>query len=293
MLTRSWFGTLAAVATLAATAGPAWGQAPADQAAVIVEGTVRDFYKGAVAGQNNALVQLEASRTEMGRRAADARRLPIPAPGDPVYVHLATTTGKMPRLGATIRAFLAPRSGGGWQGVGDDWFQSDGGPPVIVPTPRPEPETVPESAPAAQGSSGKTILKELGVKADPVEVNGRLVLKVAEALAEKLFASAARDVEVRDAAWKVEMNAKRIETTKAARQLAEQRLDAEQKRYEVGMSTSFLVIQAQRDLAQSRQNELASVLSYDLSLVDFEALQQAGPSAVAAPAAATQSAQTR
>ena len=51
----------------------------------------------------------------------------------------------------------------------------------------------------------------------------------------------------------------------------------EQKRFDVGMSTSFLVIQAQRDLAQARQNELAAVLAYDLSLVDFEALQQAGP----------------
>jgi hydrophobic/amphiphilic exporter-1 (mainly G- bacteria), HAE1 family len=84
-------------------------------------------------------------------------------------------------------------------------------------------------------------------------------------------------LQVRDAAWKVEMNAKRIETTRAAQELAEQRLDAERKRFEVGMSTSFLVIQAQRDLAQAKTNELSSVLAYDLSLVDFEALQQAGP----------------
>jgi HAE1 family hydrophobic/amphiphilic exporter-1 len=83
--------------------------------------------------------------------------------------------------------------------------------------------------------------------------------------------------QVRDAAWKVEMNAKRIDTTRVARSLAEQRLDAEQKRFDVGMSTSFLVIQAQRDLAQARTNELSAVLGYDLSLVDFEALQQAGP----------------
>ena len=68
-----------------------------------------------------------------------------------------------------------------------------------------------------------------------------------------------------------------LDTARAARQLAEQRLDAEQKRFEVGMSTSFLVIQAQRDLAQASTNELAAVLAYDLSLVDFEALQQAGP----------------
>jgi outer membrane protein len=87
--------------------------------------------------------------------------------------------------------------------------------------------------------------------------------------------------QVRDAAWKIEMNAKRIETTRAARALAEQRLDAERKRFDVGMSTSFLVIQAQRDLAQARTNELASVLAYDLALVDFEAVQQASPAPIA------------
>jgi hypothetical protein len=37
------------------------------------------------------------------------------------------------------------------------------------------------------------------------------------------------------------------------------------------------VIQAQRDLAQAKANELGAVLAYDLALVDFEALQQAGP----------------
>jgi outer membrane protein len=83
--------------------------------------------------------------------------------------------------------------------------------------------------------------------------------------------------QIREAAWKIEMNAKRIETTRATRELAEQRLDAERKRFDVGMSTSFLTIQAQRDLAQSRTNELSAVLAYDLSLVDFESLQEAGP----------------
>jgi outer membrane protein len=83
--------------------------------------------------------------------------------------------------------------------------------------------------------------------------------------------------QIRDAAWKVEMNAKRIETARAANEFAAQRLDAEQKRFEVGLSTSFLVIQAQRDLVQAKTNELSAVLAYDLSLVDYEALQQAGP----------------
>jgi outer membrane protein TolC len=91
--------------------------------------------------------------------------------------------------------------------------------------------------------------------------------------------------QVRDAGWKVQMNAKRIDTARTARELAEQRLDAEQKRFEVGMSTSFLVIQAQRDLSDARTNELAATLSYDLSLVSFEALQQAGPDVSGADAA--------
>jgi outer membrane protein len=100
---------------------------------------------------------------------------------------------------------------------------------------------------------------------------------------ERLKGSEARAIlQVRDAGWKIDMNAKRIETTKAATNLAEQRLDAERKRFEVGLSTSFLVIQAQRDLAQAKANELSAVLAYDLALVDFEALQEAGPAGQAA-----------
>jgi outer membrane protein len=93
--------------------------------------------------------------------------------------------------------------------------------------------------------------------------------------------------QVRDAGWKIEMNAKRIQTAHAARELADERLDSEQKRLEVGLSTSFLVIQAQRDLAQAKTNELSAVLAYDLALVDFEALQQAGPAASTQPVVTT------
>jgi HAE1 family hydrophobic/amphiphilic exporter-1 len=106
--------------------------------------------------------------------------------------------------------------------------------------------------------------------------------------AERLKSAQARAIQqIRDAAWQIDMNAKRIDTTRAATQLAEQRLDAERKRLEVGMSTSFLVIQAQRDLAQAKQNELGAVLAYDLALVDFEALQEAGPAAAGSATGAT------
>jgi len=111
---------------------------------------------------------------------------------------------------------------------------------------------------------------------------------------ERLKSAEARVIQqVRDAGWKIEMNAKRILTTRAARELAEQRLDAEQKRLDVGLSTSFLVIQAQRDFTQAKTNELSAVLAYDLALVDFDALQQAAPAATPAAAASTASSPAR
>jgi outer membrane protein len=107
---------------------------------------------------------------------------------------------------------------------------------------------------------------------------------------ERLKSSESRAIQqVRDAGWKIDMNAKRIATTRAARDLADQRLDAERKRFEVGLSTSFFVIQAQRDLAQAKANELGAILAYDLALVDFEALLEAGPAGQGtAPAAPPQ-----
>jgi outer membrane protein TolC len=119
--------------------------------------------------------------------------------------------------------------------------------------------------------------------------HARAKLERAQA-AERLKGSQARAIQqVRDAAYKIDMNAKRIETTRAATNLAEQRLDSEQKRFEVGLSTSFLVIQAQRDLAQAKANEVSAVLAYDLALVDFEELQEAGPNGVQGAAAAANS----
>ena len=83
--------------------------------------------------------------------------------------------------------------------------------------------------------------------------------------------------EVRQAAMQLEQNRQRIDTTRLGRELSEQRLDAEQKRFEVGMSTNFNVIQAQRDLAVARNNELQAQLDYQLALITFETSQHVGP----------------
>ena len=82
---------------------------------------------------------------------------------------------------------------------------------------------------------------------------------------------------IRQAARQVRSTAEREDAARAGATLAEQRFDAEQRRYEVGLSTSFLVTQAQRDLAQAQVNLLQSILDYQSSLVSFEALQLAPP----------------
>jgi hydrophobic/amphiphilic exporter-1 (mainly G- bacteria), HAE1 family len=82
--------------------------------------------------------------------------------------------------------------------------------------------------------------------------------------------------EVRQAAMQLEQNRERIATTRLAREFSEQRLDAEQKRFDVGMSTNFNVIQAQRDLAVARNAELSAQLDYQLTLITFETVQRVG-----------------
>jgi outer membrane protein TolC len=80
--------------------------------------------------------------------------------------------------------------------------------------------------------------------------------------------------QVREAARQAQTNQKRVDTTRVSRELAERRLDAEQRKFAAGTSTNFLVFQAQRDLAQARNNELRATLDYQRSVVDLETVQE-------------------
>ena len=79
--------------------------------------------------------------------------------------------------------------------------------------------------------------------------------------------------QVRDAGRQVETTLKRVEATRKAREFGEKRYDAEQKRINVGLSTTFQLFQAQRDLASARLAELNSIIAYNRALVNFEAVQ--------------------
>ncbi|MGH9384136.1 MAG: TolC family protein [Vicinamibacterales bacterium] len=81
--------------------------------------------------------------------------------------------------------------------------------------------------------------------------------------------------EVANAALTVQSNLKRVDAATAARALAQKRLEAEQSRFDVGMTTNFFVVQAQRDLRDAENTELRALADYRKSLVNFERAQQA------------------
>jgi outer membrane protein TolC len=82
---------------------------------------------------------------------------------------------------------------------------------------------------------------------------------------------------VRQSARQVRSTGERVDAARAGAELAERRLSDEQRRFDVGLSTTFLVTQAQRDLLQAQVNLLQTTLDYQSAVVTFEAVQVAPP----------------
>jgi len=77
-------------------------------------------------------------------------------------------------------------------------------------------------------------------------------------------------LEIKNAVRSVEANYKRILAYTTARELAEQKLAAEEEKRRVGMSTNYMVLSYQRDLANARISELNAIISYNVSLASLE-----------------------
>jgi outer membrane protein TolC len=73
-------------------------------------------------------------------------------------------------------------------------------------------------------------------------------------------------LQIDDAVKVVEVNYERVATTRQAREFAEIALQAEQTKMENGRSTSFFVLQLQRDLTTSRSEEIRALAEYNKAL---------------------------
>ena len=113
----------------------------------------------------------------------------------------------------------------------------------------------------------------LGTSSQEANVaRARVQLTQVQAQVKQIELQVATDVT--NAAVTVQSNGERVQAAQAARELAEKQLEAEQSKFEVGMSTNYNVIQSQRDLATAQNNELQAILNYRKSLVELERLQQ-------------------
>jgi S1-C subfamily serine protease len=98
-------------------------------AAIAVEGVVRQIFRSERQSQTDYLVLIDVQRAEI-RRATEPRPQ-YPAPGDVIYVHtsqpnapgIADRSAAMPTERSAIRAYLAPRAGSGWNATYPDWFE--------------------------------------------------------------------------------------------------------------------------------------------------------------------------
>ncbi len=77
-------------------------------------------------------------------------------------------------------------------------------------------------------------------------------------------------VEVRRAVREVETTTRRVKAASANVVLQQKKQDAEQKRYENGLSTAFQVLQFQRDYLQAEANRISAVVDYMKALSHLE-----------------------
>lgn len=91
-------------------------------------------------------------------------------------------------------------------------------------------------------------------------------------ISENRLGSTAQQIalDVRNALTAVEMNRARIEAAQKARELAERRLQSEQKKFDLGASTIRFVLEEQRNVTQAQTDEIAALVNYTKALVDFD-----------------------
>ena len=136
------------------------------------------------------------------------------------------------------------------------------------------------------GGYGKTLSNLFGLNTYNVTIGVAIQIpfknKTAEAnlagtniLREQLLASMRSteqtvEVDVRNAAQAVESSRRRVLSARSARVNAETQLEGEQRLYQVGRSTTFLLFQRENALANARASELRAETDYNKALADLQ-----------------------
>jgi outer membrane protein TolC len=76
-------------------------------------------------------------------------------------------------------------------------------------------------------------------------------------------------LEVKEAIRAIQTNVKRVKVTNVSKILAEEKLRAEEKKFEVGLSTSFQVLEFQKDLVDAQSKKIKAIIDYNKSIVQL------------------------
>jgi S1-C subfamily serine protease len=149
-------------------------------APLVVDGTVRAVFRSGAGEQNASLLQIDVSRSEARNPARASARSRFPAPGEPVYVHVAKQLDRsgrpllsekgqdLPASGSQVRVYLNPRAEGGWEAASADWYEPlDSRPDEISPE-----DLVREAIEKSKTGAS------LGMATELLRVDSRFVLRV-------------------------------------------------------------------------------------------------------------------
>ena len=77
-------------------------------------------------------------------------------------------------------------------------------------------------------------------------------------------------VEMRNAVQALETSRQQVETAKLNRELAQEQLDGENKRFEAGLSEFYRVLDQQNRLAEAENGELSALIDYKKSVISLQ-----------------------
>jgi outer membrane protein len=104
----------------------------------------------------------------------------------------------------------------------------------------------------------------------------RAQLQIEQAEAQLKASELTVTADVTNAGLAVSNTYKQYQASTKAREAAEKNAEAEQTRFDVGMSTNYNVVQAQNNLTSQRLTELRNLINYLNAVAEFERIQRFG-----------------
>jgi outer membrane protein TolC len=104
----------------------------------------------------------------------------------------------------------------------------------------------------------------------------RAQLQIDQSMAQIKAQELTVTADVTNAGLAVENTYKQFQAAQKAREVAFRNADAEQTRFDVGMSTNYNVVQAQQNLTSQRLAELRAIISYLNAVAEFDRIQRVG-----------------